>query len=73
MPTPQLDRIAAEGMRLDAAFCTNALCAPSRAAILTGTYSLLLWHESATSRWAPPRQDARKWPKVRNHGRVIHP
>ena len=37
--TPQIDRLAAEGMRFDAAFCTNSLCAPSRAAILTGTYN----------------------------------
>lgn len=39
LPTPHLDRIGAEGMRFDATFCTNALCAPSRASILTGTYS----------------------------------
>ncbi|TDD73152.1 DUF4976 domain-containing protein [Jiangella aurantiaca] len=39
MPTPNLDRIAGEGIRFDATFCTNALCAPSRASILTGTYS----------------------------------
>ncbi len=37
--TPNLDRIAAAGMRLDSAFCTNSICAPSRAAILTGTYN----------------------------------
>ncbi|MFA9445058.1 sulfatase [Egicoccus sp. AB-alg6-2] len=37
--TPGMDRIAAEGMRLDACFCTNSLCSPSRAAILTGTYN----------------------------------
>ncbi len=37
--TPNLDRIADGGMRLDAAFCTNSICAPSRAAILTGTYN----------------------------------
>ena len=37
--TPNLDRIATEGARLDAAFCTNSICAPSRAAILTGTYN----------------------------------
>jgi arylsulfatase A-like enzyme len=37
--TPNIDRIAAEGMRLDDCFCTNSLCAPSRAAILTGKYS----------------------------------
>ncbi len=37
--TPNLDRIAANGIRMDAAFCTNSICAPSRAAILTGTYN----------------------------------
>ncbi len=37
--TPNLDRIADGGMRLDAAFCTNSICAPSRASILTGTYN----------------------------------
>ncbi|MEL7157472.1 MAG: sulfatase, partial [Actinomycetota bacterium] len=37
--TPQLDRIADGGMRFDNAFCTNSICAPSRAAILTGTYN----------------------------------
>jgi len=39
--TPNLDRIAQEGMRLDNCFCTNSICAPSRAAILTGKYSHL--------------------------------
>lgn len=37
--TPNLDRIADEGMRFDNAFCTNSICTPSRASILTGTYS----------------------------------
>ena len=37
--TPHLDRIAQGGMRFEAAFCTNSICAPSRAAILTGTYN----------------------------------
>ena len=37
--TPHLDRIADGGMRFDAAFCTNSICTPSRAAILTGTYN----------------------------------
>ena len=37
--TPGMDRLAAGGMRLDNCFCTNSLCSPSRAAILTGTYN----------------------------------
>lgn len=37
--TPNLDRIANEGMRFNNCFCTNSICAPSRATILTGTYN----------------------------------
>lgn len=37
--TPNLDKIAREGVRMDAVFCTNSICSPSRASILTGTYS----------------------------------
>jgi len=39
--TPQLDRLASEGMRFDNCFCTNGICAPSRASILTGKYNHL--------------------------------
>ncbi len=39
LKTPHMDRLAAEGRRFDQAFVTNALCAPSRACILTGLYS----------------------------------
>jgi len=38
-PTPNIDRLAAEGARLKNCFCTNSICAPSRASILTGQYS----------------------------------
>ncbi len=37
--TPSLDRIAAEGLRLDRCFCTNAICTPARASVHTGKYS----------------------------------
>ena len=37
--TPHLDRLAREGMRFDSCFCTNSICTPSRATILTGTYN----------------------------------
>ena len=42
--TPNIDRIAREGMRFDRCFCTNAICAPSRAVILTGKHSHLNGH-----------------------------
>ena len=38
-PTPNMDRIAKEGMLFQNVMCTNAICGPSRAAILTGKYS----------------------------------
>ena len=37
--TPNIDRLAAGGMKLANCFCTNSICTPSRAAILTGQYS----------------------------------
>jgi arylsulfatase A-like enzyme len=37
--TPNIDRIASEGMRMDRVFVTNSICTPSRATILTGKYS----------------------------------
>jgi arylsulfatase A-like enzyme len=39
--TPQLDRIAREGMRFDRCLVTNSICGPSRATVLTGLYNHL--------------------------------
>lgn len=39
--TPNIDRIAREGMRFDRAFVTNSICGPARAVIMTGKYSHL--------------------------------
>lgn len=36
--TPNLDRLAAEGVRFTRAFAVAAVCAPSRSAIITGMY-----------------------------------
>ena len=37
--TPNIDRLAREGMRFTQCLNTNSLCAPSRAALITGKYS----------------------------------
>src|SRR5262245_57709263 len=39
--TPNLDRIAADGVRFRNAFVVNSLCSPSRACFLTGRYNHL--------------------------------
>ena len=38
-PTPNIDRIAANGVRMDNVYCTNSICGPSRSSILTGQFS----------------------------------
>ena len=38
-PTPNIDKLASQGMRFDKSFCTNSICGPSRAVILTGKHS----------------------------------
>lgn len=37
--TPRIDELGREGVRFENCFVTNSLCSPSRASILTGTYS----------------------------------
>jgi len=39
--TPNIDRLADEGVLFRNCFCTNSICAPSRAVILTGKHSHL--------------------------------
>ena len=37
--TPNIDRIAQQGVTFERCFCGNSICAPSRAAVLTGKHS----------------------------------
>ena len=37
--TPRIDELAADGMRFRRSYCTNSICGPSRAVILTGKHS----------------------------------
>src|SRR5689334_2557868 len=36
--TPNIDRLAAEGMHLPVHYCGNAVCAPSRCVLMTGKH-----------------------------------
>lgn len=38
LPTPHLNRLAAEGVRFENHFCTAPFCSPSRGSIITGKY-----------------------------------
>ena len=38
-PTPHIDRLASQGMLFRKSFCTNSICGPSRAVIITGKHS----------------------------------
>lgn len=40
-PTPNIDQLAREGMIFRNSFCTNSICGPSRAVIITGKHSHL--------------------------------
>jgi choline-sulfatase len=37
--TPNLDRLAEKGIRFTSAYCTNPVCTPSRASVMTGLFS----------------------------------
>jgi arylsulfatase A-like enzyme len=53
--TPHIDRIASGGVRLNNCFCTNSICTPSRAVILTGQHS----HLNGVKTLADPLDPAR--------------
>ena len=52
LETPNIDRIAANGIRFDRAYVGNAICGPSRATMLTGMHS----HGNGfySNEWSPP-------------------
>ncbi len=49
--TPHIDKLAAEGSRFDAMYVPTPVCAPSRAALLTGRYGVrngVKWNDSTS-------------------------
>jgi len=58
--TPNLDRLAKEGMRFDRCFVTNSICGPSRAVTLTGKYSHLNGFRRNGNQFDPTQQTVAK-------------
>lgn len=59
-PTPNLDKLASEGVAFANAFVNNSICAPSRAAILTGKYS----HNNGVRAWEEFDGSQQTFPKL---------
>jgi len=58
--TKNIDRIAAEGALLRNCFCTNSICVPSRASILTGQYSHINGATTLSGRLRPESDNVAK-------------
>ena len=52
--TPNLDRLAAEGVRFDNAFASAPVCAPSRSAIITGCFPTAIGTMHMRTKAVPP-------------------
>jgi arylsulfatase A-like enzyme len=53
IPTPNLDKLASEGMRFTDAHSSSGICSPSRYALLTGTYHWRRQHQIVGAFGAP--------------------
>lgn len=52
--TPNLDALAAAGVRFDQAFATSPVCAPSRSAVMTGCFPTSIGTHHMRSKAVPP-------------------
>ena len=55
-PTPNIDRIAKQGMRFNNSFVTNSICGPCRAVIMTGKHSHLNGFRQNGDKFDPTQQ-----------------
>jgi len=60
LKTPNIDRLAAEGVYFQNAFCTTSLCSPSRASILSGRYAHA---HGVTNNFTEYPAAVQSWPK----------
>ena len=51
--TPGMDRIAEEGLRLDACYSTNSICTPARATVMSGQYGNKNGVKTLSDVWNP--------------------
>ncbi|MCB1229932.1 MAG: sulfatase-like hydrolase/transferase [Verrucomicrobiae bacterium] len=58
VPTPNLDRLASEGLRFTEAYCPVSVCSPTRYAFLTGRYPWRSWKKNGVlANWDKPMID----------------
>lgn len=75
--TPNLDRIASEGMRFENFFCVSPVCSPARASLLTGTipsaHGVHDWIRSGNLDGDKFREQGRENPYAGGYGRETKP
>lgn len=54
VPTPNIDKLASQGVIYDYAFSTSGVCAPSRATLATGVYANSFGAQNMRTMWAEP-------------------
>lgn len=65
--TPNMDRICAEGVAFNQAYCANPLCLPSRTSMLSGRYP----HETGVQNNAPDDADRERVRSLPSLGRIF--
>lgn len=75
VPTPNIDKLAAEGTRFDRAYMTSGVCSPTRSAIITGMYqtsigahehysSFSVWRGDTMEIWDPNHLTVKTLPEI---------
>lgn len=73
--TPNIDKLAEEGVRFDRAYMTSGVCSPTRSAIITGMYqtsigahehysSFSMWRGNKMEVWDPNHLGVRTLPEI---------